>query len=336
VWIDPSHFRGGYSEGTVGVFKSTTTFIHEWGEVSKMHHRCKAFSLVELIVVMAILAILLGLLLSAIQAVRELANVAQCQNNLFQIGVGLVQHHDAYGVLPHNGGWDGKQKIAAKDGTLFTPSTFDRSLNTTFRWGVGEPGLSPAEQTGPWCYSILPYLDQHNIYMTRAWTEPVGTYICPSRRSAVAYEVTDEDEYGIYEAGGWKWGKIDYAANAYLIGLRPTCFRFIQITDGASNTLMVGEKAFDANVMMPNSWYYDRAFFLGGGATTARRGLEVWQDGPGVPYKQNWGSAHNGAANFLFADCSVRTFAFGTPWTVMAPLLVPNDGDILPQPGGEL
>jgi prepilin-type N-terminal cleavage/methylation domain-containing protein/prepilin-type processing-associated H-X9-DG protein len=300
---------------------------------SKSNGSRQAFSLIELIAVLGILAILVGMLLPAIQLVRESANRAQCQNNLHQIGLALVQHHDIYGMLPHNGGWDGKQQIKAKDGSLFTPSTFDKSLYQKFWWGVGQPGLSPPEQTGPWCYAILPYLDQGNIYKEMAWTEPVAVYICPSRRNVTAYEVVPEDDYGVYDGGGWKWGKIDYSANGYLIGQRPTCFRFMQITDGPSNTLMVGEKAFDPSVMMPNSWYYDRAFFLGGGATTARRGLEIWHDGPGIPYKQNWGSAHSGIANFLFADCSVRTMAFGTPWSVMAPQLIPNDGDVLPQGG---
>jgi prepilin-type N-terminal cleavage/methylation domain-containing protein/prepilin-type processing-associated H-X9-DG protein len=297
----------------------------------KPRHLADAFTIIELLVAIAILGVLIGLLLPVIQTVRESANRAHCQNNLNQMGLALVQHHDTHRVLPHNGGWDGNQQIPATDGSLFTPSTFDKSLSTTFKWGVGQPGLSPAEQTGSWCFAILPFLEQQNTYQRKLWTEPVATFVCPSRRTVVAYGVVEEDTYGIYEGGGWKWGKTDYSANAYLIGSRPICYRFTQITDGRSNTLMLGERAFDPTVHMPNSWYYDRPWFLGGGASTARNGLEILQDGVGIAYKQNWGSAHIGVANFLFADGSVRTFAFGTPWSIMAPQLVPNDGDILPQ-----
>jgi len=300
---------------------------------TRSDYRVAGFSLVELLVVIAILAVLIGLILPATQAAREWSNLAACQNNLRQIGVALVLHHDSHRVLPHNGGWDGKQEINATDGSLFTPSTLDKSINTTFRWGVGQPGLSPTAQTGPWCFSILPFLDQQEIHQKMDWTKPVASYICLSRRTVQAYEVIEDDKWGSYQAGGWKWGKTDYGANEYLIGPRPKCLRFLQITDGVSNTLMVGEKAFDPSVQMPSSWYYDEGFFIGGSAGTARHGLEILRDGNRIRHEQNWGAAHKHGANFLFADGSVRVFAFDTPWSVMAPQLVPNDGDVLPHVG---
>ncbi|MCI0347876.1 MAG: DUF1559 domain-containing protein, partial [Acidobacteriales bacterium] len=267
----------------------------------------RAFTLIELLVVIAIISILIGLLLAAVQKVRESASRATCANHMKQIGLALQMHHDTFKVFPSNGGWDKNSKIKAVDGTMTYVFVKD-ATGPTFFWGVGEPNRSPADQPGSWAYSILPFIEQQNMYAAKAWTQAVSLYICPSRRLAVA-QVPVNDEFGQYFGGGWAWGHIDYGANAQAIPNRPKCLSISAFVDGTSNTILVGEKALRPDRYLTGSWYWDEPFFLGGSGGTQRGfpgpnpddGARIVQDSVsmGLTFRWNWGSAHPGGAQFL-------------------------------------
>jgi prepilin-type N-terminal cleavage/methylation domain-containing protein/prepilin-type processing-associated H-X9-DG protein len=297
--------------------------------VASAGHRRRAFSLVELLVAIAILGTLLALLVPAIQGIRASVHRASCANNFRQIGIALNDFTTAQRCLPSNGGWDGKQTIKDLDGSEITVWTQVYAMSRTFTWGVGEPSRATSDQTGPWLYTILPYLDQQAVYQNRSWDTPIPVYICPSRRPNVPLK-TQNDKYGASFGGDWNWAHCDYAGNRFLFPNRPVCVTPIQITDGISNTIMVGEKVMDPATYLSGSWYWDEPYFVGGSDNSARRGLKLLQDAVGVDVVQNWGSAHASSANFLFADGSVRELTYGLAPNVMLALLTHNESDFVP------
>lgn len=296
-----------------------------------VRHPRRAFTLVELLVVIAIIGVLIALLLPAVQRVRDAALRTACENNLRQIGLALHQFHNVYHVFPSNGGWDGAQTIADVNGVPFTPATFDYTTNKLYKWGTGDPNLSPQDQTGSWAYSILPYVEQQAIHRERTWIAPVDVYICPARRLSAPTSVVNQDAWGIYTHGDWTWTRTDYGVNLKAVDSRPICHSIKRFSDGLSNTVLVGEKAYDASVQLL-SWYYDESFFLGGSKGTSRDAPNLSPDGPGINYKDNWGSPHRVGVHFLFGDSSVRLLSFEISPMHMAALMTPDGGEAVPPP----
>ena len=174
---------------------------------SKIQNPKAAFTLVELLVVITIIGILIALLLPAVQAAREAARQLQCSNHLKQIGLACLVHEQTHKFLP-TGGWS---------------SGF-----------AGEPsrGFDKRQPSG-WLYNILPYLELQSLHdlganetvtaasrpgLMRRVATPVATYICPTRRQAVAfpYTIGGDASYGSYKnlspQPTWA-GRSDYAAS---------------------------------------------------------------------------------------------------------------------------
>jgi prepilin-type N-terminal cleavage/methylation domain-containing protein len=285
----------------------------------------RAFTLIELLVVIAIIAVLIGLLLPAVQKVREAASRARCQNNLKQIGLGIHNFHDSNGKLP--------------------PSRI-------------------ADQYATWMVMLLPFIEQANLYqkwdLTQKYynqpaafdvTAQVPIYICPSRRSPPQVGQLAEDN-----SSGKKGALGDYAAassdntndatTAYdmpgatgsiITGIRNSSgtwdsrTTFASVTDGTSNTVFIGEKHIQLNMLTQVKG--DRTIWNGDSIDVfARAG------GPGIGLvanlatatNQRFGSYHPGVCQFVFGDGSVRPVVATVPEATLSLLIRRSDG--LPVP----
>lgn len=281
------------------------------------------FTLIELMVAISIIGILISLVMPAVQHARESARRMECTNQLRQLALAVQLFHDTHKVIPNNGGPADDSRLVSTTGSSVQPSTFDIGDGQLNVWGVGQPDRPPNEQTGPWCYSILPYIERENEYRNDDYSQQLSTYRCPSRSREDPVPPGD-DQYGQYESGGQVFGKTDYAGNIKLIPNRPDVWRFSEITDGQSQTFLIGEKSFDPSVQTNSSWYWDEPVWLGGSKGTARGGLQIVPDRVGTPFRENWGSPHIGGANFAFVDGHVQFVSSSVDWTLMAATLSPQ------------
>lgn len=297
------------------------------GSYCTKNKKRRAFTLVELLVVISIIGVLVSLLLPAVQSAREAARRTQCANNLRQHGIAIANHVTATKFFPNNGGYDGESTIRSIGGPPVKIWTLDRVINTRFLWGFAKPGARPNQQTGSWGYGLLPFLEQNNAYNSVDFTARQPAFLCTSRARDEVQPAVD-DQFADYEFGGWSWAKTDYAGNLRMMPNFPLALKTRDLTDGLSHTFAIGEKAFDRNVHVPSTWYWDEPLFCGGSKGTARAGLRIVPDGRGVRFKENWGSSHAGGAQFTNADGSVHMIHYDVDWRVMRALLTPSGGEI--------
>lgn len=298
----------------------------------------KGFTLIELLVVIAIIAILIGLLLPAVQKVREAAAKMQCQNNLKQLALGV-----------HN-----------------YISTFQAFPMSSSPWVNNNNGFG-------WIFRTLPYLEQESIYKQiipyesgsmfagggllnpacrNAIASPVKTLYCPSDGSAlpgspVETKMAQMDPIKV-TLTNYKGSMGDNrmgGGSSIHQGREPDChgsnpcpgiffrnsFQGIvtldHIRDGTSNTLMIGEDT-------PIENYHSAAFYSNGDYASTHAPLN-YVPKPSTP--GNWWnvisfrSKHSEGANFAFADGSIKFISNNIDYTnVYKPLSTKDMGEVIP------
>jgi prepilin-type N-terminal cleavage/methylation domain-containing protein len=328
-----------------------------------------AFTLIELLVVIAIIAVLIGLLLPAVQKVREAANRTTCANNLKQLGLAAHNYHDVYHYFP--------------------PSAI-------------------RDDWASWAVFLLPYVEQEAVFkmwnLQKRWPEQssdpdprphnLSVFFCPSRRSAsgLGFSVNDVANAPADTLGAFAGGLGDYACNggndstnnrprgamtfSRARGITPSgqiitgsfdaspvgtvivsfnsLINIASITDGTTNTLLIGEKHIRPNSRDGKN--EDRSIYSGCNANNYSRLAGIppasiaqtndvkqyplaasEQDAnmvtstPPGPYNSNmiFGGPHEGICMFVFCDGSVKGVKNSVDLSVLTWLAVRNDGQVI-------
>ena len=215
-----------------------------------VRRRREAFTLIELLVVIAIIAVLVGLLLPAIQKVREASFRTSCSNNLRQIGIAFHTHHNDHNFFPHGGNTDND------------PPGYS---------ATGIP-LVGTQQLAGWGFQILPYVEGTNAWnggtasdtrtkQNNAISTPNKVFFCAARRGPTVWTLTAT----IYQ-GYNMHAQTDYAASDYEntgVVRKMYCTRISQITDGTANTLLVGDKSLQPDGMNGSQPDDDQGYTVG-------------------------------------------------------------------------
>lgn len=312
---------------------------------SHRYRKRTAFTLIELLVVIAIIAILIALLLPAVQQAREAARRTQCKNNLKQLGIAMHNYHDVLSSFP--------------PGAIYLSSSTD---NNYIGWGV----------------AILPFLEQQALFDNYNSLVPnhhadnrdvleysLSMMLCPSDTgnqqlvdpSQGAYQPIAPSSYkavaGVRPSGcGGFW---DYPPHftggspsirdhqrgpLHVAGVgNSTTERIADVTDGTSNSLMVGEYHTTTDPRFKAFWGNSRTFFSMGiiMPESVLRGLPDHAEcanvmGTACRCNRAFASLHSGTINFLLCDGSTRSLSTNVDSTIIMGLGTVSGDEVVTLP----
>jgi prepilin-type N-terminal cleavage/methylation domain-containing protein/prepilin-type processing-associated H-X9-DG protein len=323
-----------------------------------------AFTLIEVLVVIAIIAILVALLVPAVQQARELASRTACQNNLKQMGLALHGYYDLKRHFPPayihtTGSGKATPSAAASAASAASGASNGRGQINKMLLDRVPPHPTPERPGWGWGSFLLPYLEQDALYRQIDWQTPVEDksstavrttlqpiYTCPA--DYIAGLTTMHTLYGLpvgqvatnsYAACYGAAGQIDALPDTGN-GLMVRNSRFVKedVKDGLSNTLAIGERCA-VLVRTPWAGVLTQAMvvttpqapvvitIVEGSPTQvmARIGHRPLMDPHSEPY--DFFSPHNGVVQFVFADGSVHALSTAVSVSVLQALATRNGGE---------
>jgi prepilin-type N-terminal cleavage/methylation domain-containing protein/prepilin-type processing-associated H-X9-DG protein len=280
--------------------------------------RRRGFTLVELLVVMAIIGVLVGLLLPAVQAAREAARRTSCLNNLCQLGLAI--HH------------------------------YEFSMEHLPAGSINDSGPIRSEENGQhvsWAVQILPYLEQQAAYehfdLNAGAYAPVNevvrgmeipTFLCPSNPMGPSQNDGGKRVAPSHFAGCHHASETQIAADNNGLLFLNSKVRYAEILDGSSQTILLGEAI---------SYPQDLGWVSGTRATL--RNASTMNDPankhfstlplPGPLHVGGFSSSHSGGVQFVFADGSVRFMSNSVDLELLKQLANRADGELLREALGE-